>query len=376
MIPICLLFPTGGPNITTATRGTEPRRKAQILFRSVQRRTILPLSYSNQPRTNIWPRRYDKPIAVNDRNLRNDLRGLKFHPRSLTCATFDAMDERILYGALFLAGAYVFLSPRRLPGMTGMLRLSSQAFPESPHPGVLVHIPEGYDPSKPLDLVVYFRGFNSCVSVIAGAEQARCRQNGAQHKHSDLIGQLDRSGVNAILIVPELRVEESTGDPGQLGASGGFRRLLQDILEQSIFPALGGVRPVRRILLCAHSGGYSATAAAVSRGGVGNVDTVCLMDAFYGESSVFTSFAARAATQPVRFVSLYTDGTTESNSLRLASSLRGLGSKLLVDTSSRTPTLAQWNTPVFIKHVPDEHSWIPLHYFGDFLRTAGLEGRQ
>lgn len=282
-------------------------------------------------------------------------------------------------GVFALGGLAALLFSRRSSGLTTLVSVPSQAFPSSGYPGALVHIPSGYDAMAPLDLVVYFRGFNSCVSALAGSERARCRENGPLHKYSDLIGQFDRSGVNAILVMPELRVEESTGDPGQLGSSGGFARFLSDVLDRVVSPELGGSRTlstVRRIVLCAHSGGYTATAAAISRGGVSNIDTACLFDAFYGDAPVFQRFAARAATEPVRFVSLYTGGGTEQNSVNLAQGLAGrLGGRLLFDPSSRAPTQEQWQFPVFVKRVSDEHSWIPLRYFEPFLRSCTLDER-
>ncbi|HEY5952265.1 MAG TPA: hypothetical protein VIV40_42500, partial [Kofleriaceae bacterium] len=54
-----------------------------------------------------------------------------------------------------------------LPRATYPLTISAGAFPPSPdHPSVLVYVPEGFDPTPPIDLVVYIHGFNNCVENI------------------------------------------------------------------------------------------------------------------------------------------------------------------------------------------------------------------
>lgn len=266
-----------------------------------------------------------------------------------------------------------------LPGGTTLHDLPSVAFPSQNSPGVLVHIPPGYDASKPLDLIVYYRGFNSCVSVLAGSEPARCREGGPMHKYSDLAGKLNRSGANAILVMPELRVEQSTGEAGQLGQQDGLRRLLEDLLQGPLGERLGGSRSasdVRRLILCSHSGGYTATAAAIDRGGMNNIDSVCLFDSFYGNAPTFTRFAQRAATENVHFVTIYTGGTTERYSVALANQVRAsLGDKLLASTSTQRLTPEEWNTPVIVKKTSEAHSWIPRDNFEAFILSCHLDPR-
>lgn len=254
----------------------------------------------------------------------------------------------------------------RVSGATALYELRSQAFPGR-GPGVLVHVPDGFDPSAPLDLLVYFRGWNSCVTVLAGDAPAPCTPGGRVRKHSDLVGQFDRAGVNALLVMPELRVEEATGDPGQLGARDGFARFLAELLE-TLGPL--GVSGVRRVALAAHSGGYVATAAVIQRGGVALTGPVGLFDALYGESSVFE----QTALSGVRLFDLYTSaGGTDDNSRALGARLQSRMGGVVLDDRASAPTAEQWAAQVLIKKVPEDHSSVPLRHFEGFVRQCGFE---
>lgn len=276
----------------------------------------------------------------------------------------------ILLGAA-LGGAALLLASRagaaqRLPRSTTLYTLRSQPFPDA-GPGVLVHVPEGFDPSRPTDVLVYFRGWNSCVSVLAGDRPAACRPSGSTRRHSDLAGQFDRAGVNALLVMPELRVEEATGDPGQLRTSGAFARLLTELFE--VLSPLG-LQPLRRVALAAHSGGYVATAAVLERGGVAIEGPVGLFDALYGESSVFE----RAALSGVRLLDLYTSsGGTADNSRALGARLASRMGGVVLDDRASAPTPEQWAAQVLIKKVPEDHSSVPLRHFGSFVGQCGFD---
>lgn len=188
-------------------------------------------------------------------------------------------------------------------------------------PGCIVVVPPGADGSR---VWVYFRGWSSCVSVIAGSVNGPCRAGGPSHVASHLADQLVASGSRAVLVLPELRVEEQSGDPGALGRSGGLAALLAEVLP------LAGCPPVPSWLgVMSHSGGYQGARAALVLGGL-PVSACVLLDSLYGYESDFRAWAQ--AHPGETFASVFTDGGgTAEHSRSIA---RALGIPVTEDNGS------------------------------------------
>lgn len=271
----------------------------------------------------------------------------------------------------------------RLEGGTRLVSgLSSAAFPRQDAPAALVHVPAGYDASRPLDLVLYLRGLGSCVAAVAASEATPCRPGGAVHRGSRVVESFDLARVNAVLVVPELQVESSATDPGALGEAGGLARLLGELLGGALgelFGAPHGVEAVRSVLLVAHSGGWAAAAAMVARGGAPVVG-VSLLDALYGGTADFRRFALRVGRGELgargRFSSVYTGGAPEAASVALAGELRAaLGSGAVrVDTSTADLSPADFAAPLYFRRLRAEHSRVPELALRAMLEGAGLDG--
>ena len=248
--------------------------------------------------------------------------------------------------------------------ITRLLRLRSAAHPSQDGPNTLVHIPRGFDPSAPFDLFFYFRGWNSCVPVIAGSAPARCRPDGRERQHSDVVGQLDRANrPQTVLIMPEWTIEAATSDPGALAREGAFRALAEEVLTEVVSPAVGApvsLLGARGTILASHSGGYNPTQVAMDRGGLPPVTDILLLDALYGGDASFVRFVRGGG----RLVSIFTGGQTQDHSVSVARSVGGV-----VDMDTSMPTAEQWALPMLAKKTSSSHSTVPLRYLQPWLAS-------
>jgi pimeloyl-ACP methyl ester carboxylesterase len=206
-------------------------------------------------------------------------------------------------------------SPR---AQTWLLDLRSRAFADADGPAVAVHVPPGFDAGRAPGVILYFHGWNGCVRVALGDEDAPCVEDGPDRTASSLAAQLDESGVNAMLVGIELRPDVASGDPGRLAEPGLVRALLRELFVEHLALHLGRILDVDALgttVVVAHSGGYQAAAATLALGGV-RVDDVVLLDALYGADDVFGS-AVRGG---VGLLDLYTCcGGTDGHSRAPAS---------------------------------------------------------
>lgn len=139
-------------------------------------------------------------------------------------------------------------------------------------PDALVYIPPGFNPSRPVNLVIYNHGLSTNVS------QA--------FRNSDLQQQLDQAPANTVLIVPEWQQEPNTRShqTGSLNSPGFFRGMLGEILQKT--PALErhSLDDVASISVIAHSGGFNPTMPLLYKNGLEDkVVSVTLLDALYND---------------------------------------------------------------------------------------------
>ncbi len=271
---------------------------------------------------------------------------------------------------------------------TYLLTLDAGAFAKTAeHPSALLYVPTGFVASPSVSMVVYIHGFNNCVANIVRptASAQPCTTGGAVRNAYNLIGQLEASGRNALLLCPEVAFDRASSDPGQLGVQDGFRALVKEALLQ-VQAELGRIEvdKLGPVVVASHSGGYAAAAGIAERGGV-PISEVYLLDSLYGNSDDFESWMRRdlgsfAGTAPRRrFATVYTDGGgTLTSNQALATRARGFvpDTSVLVDdrTTATWPT-ATYGHGLLFKRSALTHDGVPRYYFGTLLSTSGLMQR-
>ena len=171
---------------------------------------------------------------------------------------------------------------------------------------VLLHIPKGFDIRRPSLLIVFFHGHGAKL-----ADDVYLRQQ--------VPAQISSSGINAVLVAPQLAVNAADSSAGKLWQPGAFARFLGEAAQQ-LAKLHGDPRSIRSfasmpVMVVAYSGGYLATAWSVHHGGLGRrLRGVVLFDALYGELDIFADWITTQ--KSAFFVSTYA-GSTEARNLLL-----------------------------------------------------------
>lgn len=207
-------------------------------------------------------------------------------------------------------------------------------------PRVLVHIPRGFDINRPAVMVVYFHGHGATLKRDVFMRQ-------------QVPSQISESGMNAVLVAPQLALDARDSSPGKFWEQGGLKRFASEAADALAKthgdPQSREIFANMPVIIVAYSGGYMATAWSLERGGLGKrVRGVVLMDALYGELDKFADWIIRQRSHAF-FVSAFADSTRSRNS-RLEQILKnrkipvsnhlnqaiGNGSVVFIPTSSDT----------------------------------------
>lgn len=161
---------------------------------------------------------------------------------------------------------------------------------------VLVHVPETFDARKPGVIVVFFHGNGATLE-----RDVRDRQLVPQ--------QISDSGVNAVLLAPQLAVDAADSSAGKFWQPGGFKRFIEESTSH-LARLYGDPKSAQAfanmpIVIIGYSGGFLPTAWSLEVGGISDrVRGVFLLDAVYGELDKFASWIEKNRTG--FFVSSYT----------------------------------------------------------------------
>src|SRR5215470_11167826 len=179
---------------------------------------------------------------------------------------------------------------------------------------VLVHVPAGFDVRKPGVIVVFFHGHGATLE-----RDVRDRQL--------LPKQISESGVNAVLVAPQLAYDAADSSAGKFWERDGLKRFMAEAAEK-----LAGVYGDPRtseafasmpVVIVAYSGGFETAAWSLQIGGLGKrVTGVVLLDALYGHLEKYSSWIVK--NRQAFFVSSYTQGTKRRDD-ELAQMLRTQG---------------------------------------------------
>jgi len=179
---------------------------------------------------------------------------------------------------------------------------------------VLVHIPENFDVQKPGVIVVFFHGNGATLE-----RDVRDRQLVPQ--------QISDSGVNAVLLAPQMAVDAADSSAGKFWQPGGFKRFMEESVGNlaKLYgdPASAKQFEKMPIVIVGYSGGFLPTAWSLEVGGISDrVRGVILLDAVYGELDKFASWIETHRNG--FFVSSYTHYTSPRDH-ELMSMLRAKG---------------------------------------------------
>src|SRR6266478_9188655 len=161
---------------------------------------------------------------------------------------------------------------------------------------VLVHIPETFDLRKPGIIVVFFHGNGATLE-----RDVRDRQLVPQ--------QISESGVNAVLLAPQMAVDAADSSAGKFWQPGGLKRFVAESADSlaGLYGDPGTARAFANmpVVIVGYSGGFMPAAWSLEVGGLGNrVRGVFLLDAVYGELDKFASWIEN--NRSGFFVSAYT----------------------------------------------------------------------
>jgi len=161
---------------------------------------------------------------------------------------------------------------------------------------VLMHVPENFDVSKPGVIVVFFHGNGATLE-----RDVRDRQLVPK--------QISDSGVNAVLLAPQLAVDAADSSAGKFWQPGGLKRFVAESTDH-LARLYGDPRAAKAfanmpVIIVGYSGGFMPAAWSLEVGGLGNrVRGVFLLDAVYGELDKFASWIVN--NRSGFFVSAYT----------------------------------------------------------------------
>ena len=213
----------------------------------------------------------------------------------------------------------------------------------------LLYLPAGFDPQRPVLIVLYFHGQGATLERDVMGRQAVPRQ-------------VAESGQNIALVAPQLAVDAADSSPGNFWKPGHFAAYVDEAAERLM--RLYGDRAAGRqlnlapVVVVAYSGGYLSAAYALERGGANHrVKGAILLDALYGDEDKYAAWMAARRRQAF-LLSAYTDSTRDENA-----ALQGLLDKKRIPYAKALPTTLNPGTVAFVPC-----GGLDMH--GDFVTRA------
>jgi len=206
----------------------------------------------------------------------------------------------------------------------------------------LLYIPKGFDPRRPVLIVVYFHG-NEAKLI----RDVRNRQ--------EVPRQVAESGLNAVLIAPQFAVDALDSSAGRFWLPDAFTPYLAEAVER--LARLYGDDRARGtferapVVLVAYSGGYHPAAFILKSAAVDHrLQGVILLDGPFGDLEKFADWLARRT--PAFFVSAYGEAARDDNGLlqRLLTD-RGVAYRTALPERLAPRSVSFVVSPEEIKHV-------------------------
>jgi hypothetical protein len=172
---------------------------------------------------------------------------------------------------------------------------------------VLFHVPKHFDPRRPITYVVFFHPIQSNVRK-SNQEYALARQ-------------VERSRLNAILVMPQLARDAADTSPGKFFQRNVFSMFMTEVAEvlaSRMGKSCHKTLAEAPMVVAAFSGGFKTAAYVLERGGANErIIGVLLLDALYEDLDKFEHWI-RANLNDAFFVSIFGQGECEKNSRALA----------------------------------------------------------
>lgn len=281
-------------------------------------------------------------------------------------------------GCLGLAGRVPAQRRGAAGAFTEAFDLVHGAFDEHPGPDVVVHASPGFDPARPLELMIFLHGWNGCANVLARSGRVSCAEGVRGERVRTgwgLAARFDEAHTGALLVVPQLAYWTRSGSPGRLAEPQGLEALLSETLV-ALRPRLGDktLADVQAMSLVAHSAGFESAAAVLSQSSLADrVREVALLDALYASREVFTRWVRDRSAYGGRrrLVVLHTDArTTRRESALLFDELSGaLGAHVVArDPRGALPAALRAHS-VVVARSRVGHGAIPAAYLAELARA-------
>lgn len=176
-------------------------------------------------------------------------------------------------------------------------------------PDALVRLPEHFDPSKPINVMIYNHGFRSNVR--------------SSFAEANMEAQMRNAPPNTVLIMPEWQANagSSNGNMGRFAEPGRFKAMMQEVFDKT--PGLAGksVKDINELHIVAHSAGYKPSESEIYNNGLeSKVKSVTLLDALYdghGFDRWLKNNIADLSAGSKRFTNIYS-GTSDNSQQQAA----------------------------------------------------------
>lgn len=146
-------------------------------------------------------------------------------------------------------------------------------------PDAVVRLPKNFDPSKPINLVIYNHGWGDTVQ--------------SSFRNTNMGTQMEDAPPNTVLILPEWQrvAGASSGDQGRFKEQGRFRAFLQEVLDKTPETKGKTLNDVKNIDIISHSAGDNATLSEVNNNGLeSKITSITLLDSMYNTNTGFDNW--------------------------------------------------------------------------------------
>jgi hypothetical protein len=222
-----------------------------------------------------------------------------------------------------------------------------------------VFVPHNFKPSRHINFVVHFHGHNNHVEQVL--------------QQYDLEHEMQMSGLNAVLLVPQGPKDVPDSSDGKLEHdAGSFEALLDEAVS---FMVDQGRSPrgasIGHVALTAHSGGYNVASCILGRNEVpGKLTDVILFDATYGGLPAIADWCA--ADPKRRLISICTQHLGHENAQLIALLQKHKVQPRVFLEEDLTAAEVAKRGPLFVLTTTLEHNDVisKRHFFADWLRSC------